>query len=197
MKSLKIHAFIAAALLGLSQTTEAFTTSLSFDIASPIYNSDGTSGVYNIRIGTYQGISSLSSDALTAYNQLAAGFNTVYTASGVASDAMPSYSALSVVSPYSAAGGFDNSIFWFLTNTDGDRFALFKGTDTWNDGNPIPVQATGLGWDSVTAVFGSIDTGGEALRLSATAVPEPTSGSLFLLGAAGVLALRRLRKNNV
>ena len=29
------------------------------------------------------------------------------------------------------------------------------------------------------------------------AIPEPASGSLFLLGAAGVLALRRLRKTNV
>ena len=32
---------------------------------------------------------------------------------------------------------------------------------------------------------------------SATAIPEPASGSLVLLGAAGVLALRRLRKSNV
>jgi hypothetical protein len=29
------------------------------------------------------------------------------------------------------------------------------------------------------------------------AVPEPSSASLMLLGAAGVFALRRLRKNNV
>ena len=48
------------------------------------------------------------------------------------------------------------------------------------------------------AVLGGSD---DKLTLSTvtttSAVPEPSSASLMLLGAAGVLALRRLRKNNV
>lgn len=37
----------------------------------------------------------------------------------------------------------------------------------------------------------------QAVTGTTSAVPEPTSASLMLLGAAGLLALRRLRKNNV
>lgn len=46
------------------------------------------------------------------------------------------------------------------------------------------------------AIYGT-SAGNEFRLSSATAIPEPASGSLFLIGAAGVLALRRLRKSNV
>jgi hypothetical protein len=46
--------------------------------------------------------------------------------------------------------------------------------------------------------FGSSSPGSFSLsNVTSTVVPEPSSASLMLLGAAGVLALRRLRKNNV
>ena len=47
------------------------------------------------------------------------------------------------------------------------------------------------------AGFGSVNGGSFSLSsVTSTVVPEPTSASLLLLGAAGVLALRRLRKSN-
>lgn len=46
--------------------------------------------------------------------------------------------------------------------------------------------------------FGSVSGGSFGLSsVTSTVVPEPSSASLMLLGAAGILALRRLRKNNV
>ena len=47
-----------------------------------------------------------------------------------------------------------------------------------------------------TGEFGTVDGSGNGVLTTST-VPEPSSASLMLLGAAGILALRRLRKNNV
>jgi hypothetical protein len=55
-----------------------------------------------------------------------------------------------------------------------------------------------LASNTVTAVYGSTDNAvGDNGTLYTSTVPEPSSASLMLLGAAGVLALRRLRKTNV
>ena len=50
--------------------------------------------------------------------------------------------------------------------------------------------------DGADRPFGSVDGSGNGVLTTST-VPEPSSASLMLLGAAGVLALRRLRKTNV
>ena len=48
------------------------------------------------------------------------------------------------------------------------------------------------------AGFGGVSGGSFSISsVTSTVVPEPSSASLMLLGAAGVLALRRLRKSNV
>ena len=48
------------------------------------------------------------------------------------------------------------------------------------------------------AGFGGVSGGSFSISsVTSTVVPEPSSASLMLLGAAGILALRRLRKSNV
>ena len=69
-----------------------------------------------------------------------------------------------------------------LTNV----FSFLTAADVSGGGLPIGAYA----------IVGS-SAGSTFTLSSATAIPEPASGSLFLLGATGVLALRRLRKSNV
>ena len=70
------------------------------------------------------------------------------------------------------------------------------GVDTIRFRQAVPA-AGGAGADALSG-FGTASATGFALSsVTSTVVPEPSSASLMLLGAAGVLALRRLRKNNV
>jgi hypothetical protein len=60
------------------------------------------------------------------------------------------------------------------------------------------VPSAGGGGADALFGFGTASPSGFSLgNVTSTVVPEPSSASLMLLGAAGVLALRRLRKNNV
>ena len=92
---------------------------------------------------------------------------------------------------YSVSGAVEElGLFSFGVNWENPTAADFPG-------NNFAFDATGM-----SAVLGGLDTSanygyGIASTVTATGIPEPTSGSLFLLGAAGVLALRRLRKTNV
>jgi hypothetical protein len=64
--------------------------------------------------------------------------------------------------------------------------------------NVFDLQDAGFSGATPVAGFGSSSPGSFSLsNVTSTVVPEPSSASLMLLGAAGVLALRRLRKNNV
>jgi len=106
-----------------------------------------------------------------------------------------------------AGGGYDNGLF-VLTDTLADPDYYWSWTSA---GSPALVSNTFL-FDTVLSgeatpedfsfvSLAAIGTSSSSLRLSslssASAIPEPASGSLFLLGTAGVLALRRLRKTNV
>ena len=90
----------------------------------------------------------------------------------------------------------DTSSSWTGVSS-GDIAILFSaiagfGTGDNADGplNNIDVEFSTSGG---TILLGTQAAG----NISGVAIPEPASGSLFLLGAAGVLALRRLRKTNV
>ena len=70
------------------------------------------------------------------------------------------------------------------------------GVDTIRFRQAVPA-AGGAGADALTGFGTASSTGFQLSSVTSTVVPEPSSASLMLLGAAGVLALRRLRKNNV
>ena len=199
----KITTLVVASLMAFTAHSQAFTTTMNLDIVTPI---SGGSGTYTLKVGTYQG--ALSGNAATAFDQLTTNFNTAYTINSLVGANISEANMSSVVeatftSPYSSAVGFDNSVYYWITDTANTSFALLKGLDTyWWDGNGLgSTDNFGVAGDSVTTLFGTMNTSaginGGAGALSATAIPEPASGSLFLLGAAGVLALRRLRKTNV
>ena len=101
----------------------------------------------------------------------------------------------------------DNRALAFVSYSDGStiqEIGLYDLGFSWTSpSDPIAV-AFGLSenWtlsaEQVTAIYGAANAGaGTYGALTTSTVPEPSSASLMLLGAAGVLALRRLRKSNV
>jgi hypothetical protein len=105
------------------------------------------------------------------------------------------------------SSSFDNRALAFVSYSSGgvvQEVGLYDFGFDW--GNPADTAAYPLGVydiftlasNTVTAVYGSTDDSvGDNGTIYTSAVPEPSSASLMLLGAAGVLALRRLRKSNV
>ena len=101
----------------------------------------------------------------------------------------------------------DNRALAFVSYSDGStiqEIGLYDLGFSWTSpSDPIAV-AFGLSenWtlsaEQVTAIYGAANAGsGTYGALTTSTVPEPSSASLMLLGAAGMFALRRLRKNNV
>ena len=105
------------------------------------------------------------------------------------------------------SSSLDNRALAFVSYSNGgvvEEIGLYDFGFNW--GNPADTAAYPVGvYDiftlassTVTAVYGSTDNSvGDNGTIYTSTVPEPSSASLMLLGAAGVLALRRLRKNNV
>ena len=90
----------------------------------------------------------------------------------------------------------------FTGNTANAGSTLTSVSLTWDEGDPnatitslsqlTSVDGFGINWNGVGP-----STGGSLTTITLAgieAIPEPSTGSLILLGAAGVLALRRLRK---
>jgi hypothetical protein len=82
-------------------------------------------------------------------------------------------------------GLYDLGFFW---TSPSDPIAVAFGlSENWT-----------LSAEQVTSIYGAADANASTYgALTTSTVPEPSSASLMLLGAAGVFALRRLRKNNV
>ena len=198
----KFATLVVAGLMALTAQSQAFNTTITLDILTPI---SGGSGVFTLKVGSFQG--TLSADSYTAFQQLSSaswvnGATFTNLDGSSISGGSPAYlAAQNVNSPYSDSVGADNSVYFWLTDTSSTTFALMKGIDTyWWDGQGAGTTDNfGIAGDSVTAVFGTLNTsaGGGVGAIGAVGIPEPASGSLFLIGAAGVLALRRLRKTNV
>lgn len=104
-------------------------------------------------------------------------------------------------------GTKDNRALAFVSYSSGgvvQEVGLYDFGFDW--GNPADTAAYPLGVydiftlasNTVNVIYGAAnDSAGNYGTISTSTVPEPSSASLMLLGAAGVLALRRLRKNNV
>ena len=105
------------------------------------------------------------------------------------------------------SNSLDNRALAFVTYSSGGvvtEVGLYDFGFNWGD--PADEGSFPLGLydiftlasNTVTAVYGTTDNlAGDNGAIYTSTVPEPSSASLMLLGAAGVLALRRLRKNNV
>jgi hypothetical protein len=116
-----------------------------------------------------------------------------------------SYAGGPLTSIYDSAK--DNQALAFVTYSSYgtvEEVGLYAFNFTWgdpNDGASFPnglYDIFTLASSTVTAIYGfTDDTIGDNGTIYTSTVPEPSSASLMLLGAAGVLALRRLRKNNV
>ena len=101
----------------------------------------------------------------------------------------------------------DNRALAFISYSFGgsvQEVGLYDFGFDWGNGADTGASPLGLydiftlASNTVTAVYGSTnDSMGDNGTIYTSTVPEPSSASLMLLGAAGVLALRRLRKNNV
>ena len=75
---------------------------------------------------------------------------------------------------------------WIVTASSGSDPTHNYYDFTGNYG-PAPIVTA-----TTTALFGSINHGSSVVTMSA--VPEPSTGALMMRGAAGLVALRRLRK---
>jgi len=104
---------------------------------------------------------------------------------------------------YSSVMGYAPSIVFSRAATGGTREVLVANFTTGLLGSdPDSVETEnifGLTNESENTTFNALYTGsasgsGASTVLSSAAVPEPSSASLLLLGAAGLVALRRFRK---
>jgi len=105
------------------------------------------------------------------------------------------------------SNSLDNRALAFVSYSNGgvvEEIGLYDFGFNWGDPADTAAYPVGvydiftLASSTVTAVYGATnDTVGDNGTIYTSTVPEPSSASLMLLGAAGILALRRLRKNNV
>ena len=212
--------------LGLSSALAQTPTETSVSLLSKLQREGGGDGSFTISFGSLNGgLASLLTKGSTAdgaagfANWYGANSRTLLTWSGVTGSAVDpdsdiyyrNYSANSGAENY--AGGPLNSIWSSTQDNRALAFVTYSGLGgveeiglyafNFDWGNPgeadFPGNIFTLAANNVEAVYGLSDSeanNGNGLLTTST-VPEPSSASLMLLGAAGVLALRRLRKNNV
>jgi len=105
------------------------------------------------------------------------------------------------------SSSLDNRALAFVSYSNGgvvEEIGLYDFGFNWGDPADTAAYPVGvydiftLASSTVTPIYGSTDdNAGANGTIYTSTVPEPSSTSLILLGAAGILALRRLRKNNV
>jgi hypothetical protein len=199
---------------GRSQGTTELTASLLSKLQNPTPYATDT---FLIRFGALNGGLQINpSSGWTAYqvdSYWRANARTLLTWSGVVGATTPQHryygsdiedesrAGSALTSVYNAS--LNNQAFALITNSDITAFALLdfgfnfadpSNTDAYPFGafDVLPVsKATSTLW------YGTPSENGAGTIGLVSSVPEPSSASLMLLGAAGVLALRRLRKNNV
>jgi hypothetical protein len=101
----------------------------------------------------------------------------------------------------------DNRALAFITYSSGgsvQEVGLYDFGFEWGNGADTGAYPLGLydmftlASSTVTAVYGLTNNSvGDNGTITTSSVPEPSSASLMLLGATGLFALRRLRKNNL
>jgi len=199
---------------GLSQTTTEVTASLLSKLQNPTPNAADT---FTIRFSALNGGLQIDPSSGWTASQVdsywTANARTLLTWSGAVGATTPqyryygsdtedeSYYAPALSSVFNAAA--NNQAFALITNSDNTAFAILDFG--FNFANPADSAAYPFGAFDVLPIskatstlwYGTPSGNGAGTIGLVSSVPEPSSASLMLLGAAGVLALRRLRKNNV
>lgn len=180
---------------------------------------NGTSDTFSVSFGSFNGAYSGLLNARTTYyndaNSFLSYFNansrSIYTWTGVTGNLVDGdnaayYRNFSIDTDVDSYAGtppnsiwsstFDNTVLALITNTTNNELALINLGINWSD--PTVATAGGVLTDTVVLTAGS---GSSAVwgsthgsYINTTSVPEPSSASLMVLGTAGLLALRRLRK---
>ena len=177
MKKLIIAAF--AAMLGIAANAAAVTWSMSKISASPDAAAAKDWVVYVMDATTFDTFSSLEGDKVAAY----AAANALYT--GATTSSRGNVGA--VVTDGNFAGGSTVSSYMVLFNNSSAADATYYA---YTDKGNVTIAASGA---DASLDFGTFETATSTTGgWQTTAVPEPTSGLLMLVGLAG-LALRRRR----
>lgn len=177
MKKLIIAAFVA--MLGIAANAAAVTWSMSSVANSPDVNAAAGWAVYIMDASTFDTFAALEGDKVAAY----AADNAVFAGATSAGRGAPT---VSLKGGNFGAGETVNSFMVLFNNAAADKATYYAytatGSATINAGGSDASIAFGA-FDAATSTTGGWQT---------TAVPEPTSGLLMLVGLAG-LALRRRR----
>ena len=177
MKKLLIAAFVA--VLGIAANAAAVSWSMTSIDNSPDVPKAGNWVAYVLDASTYDAFSALEGDKVAAY----AVANALYSGATVNSRGAVS---VTIKDGNFSAGETINSYMVLFNNAAADKATYFAYTATGS----TTISAGGAD-DSIafgTFANATSTTGG----WQTTAVPEPTSGLLMLIGMAG-LALRRRR----
>ena len=164
-----------------------FRSAYSFDVNSTLINAGG--GTYTVGVGSAPAPDALEPDQWPVINPNAAGQFAGQSLLVLMSNrnSFTDVSAGTEWIVFEAAANFAtaNSIY------SKDSFVEFSRSG----GAPLTLSATPGFWIGGVNNDGSVTTA-QSVTGSSVAVPEPSSLSLLILGASGLIALRRFRKNS-
>lgn len=164
-----------------------FRSAYSFNVDATLINSGG--GAYTVNVGTAPAPDALEPNAYPVINRNAVGQFAGQSLLVLMSN-RNSYSDVSAGTEwivFEAAANFAtaNSIY------SKDSFVELSRTG----GALLTISPTPGFWIGGVNTDGSVTTA-QSVVASSVAVPEPSSLSLLILGASGLIALRRFRKNS-
>jgi len=182
-----------SAISAFSAGTANFTTTLSS------LNSNFADIGTNV---TNYGVSSQTGTGVSSSQFVFQGSTTSLTVNGLAGQTWNIFNgSVTSVNYSSAMGASKNLYFWVAFNNEIGivRNADGTGTSSWitptSDLSGVTMNLSGINSQAevLLGTYTDYATGNDLIRL-APAIPEPSTGALMMIGAAGLVALRRLRK---
>ena len=175
MKKLVVALFVATVAVATQAASVKWTIASITD--SPSNTAKAGMVAYFMDASTYSAFSALTSDKVAEYVTA----NYTYTGATTANARTGAISLGPTSGNYSAGDEISGYVVLFDTS-DASTAGYYVGTG-------VVTKTVGASGGNVTLDFGTVASAG---GWQTTAVPEPTSGLLMLLGMAG-LALRRRR----